>query len=237
MLDAADRIAMISGANRGIGRALAEALYAEGYRLSLGVRDPKSLNGLLSGFEKDRVLAVRFDATRRETHAAWVDATVARFGRVDVLINNAGTNRRVTIMDDDDAGLDELWQINCKSPLALIRLAMPHLAASGQGRVVNVASLSGKRVRNDNVGYAMTKFAVVGMTHAVRQLGWDKGVRATAVCPSFVQTDMTADSTQIARADMTSPADLAKVVATIIALPNTASIAEVVVNCRLEDMV
>ena len=83
----------------------------------------------------------------------------------------------------------------------------------------------------------MSKFAVVALTHAVRRLGWEKGVRATALCPSFVRTDMTAGTAHIAAELMSDPADLAELVATVLALPNTASIAELLVNCRLEDMV
>lgn len=235
MLDPTNRVVMISGASRGIGLAIAEALLARGYRLSLGLRTPDKLPASLA-HGGDRVFAARYDASHRATHAAWVDATAARFGGIDVLINNAGTNRRVTLMDDDDDGLDELWRVNCKAPLNMIRLALPHLETSGSGRIVNVASLSGKRVRNDNVGYAMSKFAVMALTHAARLKGWDKGVRATAVCPSFVATDMTAGVTKIGRGEMISATDLAELVATVIALPNTASVAELLVNCRCEDM-
>lgn len=237
MLEAADRVVMISGANRGIGRAIAETLYARGYKLSLGARDPASLEKTAVGWDAGRVLCGHYVAADRSSHRAWTETTIARFGRIDVLVNNAGTNRRVTIRDDDEEGLDELWRVNCKAPLNMIRLALPHLEASGAGRIINVASLSGKRVKNDNVGYAMSKFAVMALTHAARQIAWDKGVRATAICPSFVRTDMTAGSKKLAPDAMIDPGDLAAVVATVIALPNTASIAEVLVNCRLEDMV
>lgn len=235
MLNPHGRVVMISGASRGIGRELARTLRAQGYSLSLGVRTPEKLAPDLG--DDPNVMLARFDAGDRSTHAAWVAATVARFARLDVLINNAGINRRVSLLDDDEAGLDELWRVNCKTPLNLIRLALPHLAAAGNGRVINVASLSGKRVKNDNVGYAMSKFAVVALTHAVRQHGWAQGIRATAVCPSFVATDMTSGVTKVARHEMTAPADLAALIATVIALPNTASVAELMVNCRLEDMV
>jgi NAD(P)-dependent dehydrogenase (short-subunit alcohol dehydrogenase family) len=113
---------------------------------------------------------------------------------------------------------------------------MPYLKKSGSGRVVNLSSLSGKRVKNGYAGYAMSKFAVIALTHAVRRLGWDDGVRATAICPSFVATDMTAQVTAVARDEMIQPSDLAELVATALALPNNAVVAELLVNCRLEDM-
>jgi len=99
-----------------------------------------------------------------------------------------------------------------------------------------MSSLSGKRVKNLHAGYAMSKFAVVALTHAVRRVGWDAGVRATVICPGFVATDMTAGVTAVSRGDMIQPADLAELVATAIALPNNAVVAEILVNCRLEDM-
>ena len=168
--------------------------------------------------------------------AAWVDASVAAFGRIDVLVNNAGSNERVGLMDDDEAALDRLWAINVKAPLRMTRLCMPHLEAVGRGRIINLSSLSGKRVRNPNVGYNMTKFAVMGLTHTTRHVGWDKGVRATAVCPSFVETEMTSNVTKIARDEMIRPETLAGLIRTAIELPNTAAMAEMLVNCRLEDM-
>jgi len=83
----------------------------------------------------------------------------------------------------------------------------------------------------------MSKFAVMALTHSLRRLGWEKGIRATALCPSFVRTDMTTGSSRIAAELMSDPKDIAELVATLIALPNTAAVAELLVNCRLEDMV
>ncbi len=237
MIDLTDKVFLITGANRGIGLRCAEALHARGARLSLGVRDRKSLDGFHDRQGSDRIHIGQYIAEDWASHAAWVDDTVARFGRIDGLINNAGISLDVTLRNADEASLDRIWAVNCKAPLNMIRLALPHLEASGAGRVVNVASMSGKRVRNDNVAYNMSKFAVVALSHATRRIGWDKGVRVTALCPSFVRTDMTQGATKIAAADMTDPADLAELVATIVSLPNTASVAELLVNCRLEDMV
>jgi NAD(P)-dependent dehydrogenase (short-subunit alcohol dehydrogenase family) len=235
MLDPDGRVIMVSGANRGIGRALAETLHAKGYAVSAGARDAAALAGALAPLAGDRLLCARYDAADRESHRAWVEATLARFGRIDGLVNNAGTSNGFSIEAGEEAELDALFAINVKGPLFLTRLCLPHLRASGAGRVVNVASLSGKRVRNDNVAYAMTKFALMALTHGVRRAGWDDGVRATALCPGFVATDLTADVTKVAREEMIDAGDLAELAATVIALPNTASVAELLVNCRHED--
>jgi len=237
MLDPKTRVVMISGANRGIGRAIAETLAAQGYMVSLGARDAAAFSRAIEGFEPSRTLVSRYDALEKGSAAAFVAATIARFGRIDVLVNNAGVSSTMTIRDDDEAELDRVLAVNVKGPLALVRAALPHLEACGAGRILNVASMSGKRVRNDNVAYNLSKFAVVALTHAARRIAWDKGVRATALCPSFVRTDMTAGATKIGRNEMTDPDDLAALAAAVIALPNTASVAELLVNCRLEDMV
>ena len=230
MLDPAGRVAMVSGASRGIGRAVMERLLTRGFRVSAGVRNPQALPG------DDRLSVHRYDAAREDAAGEWVAATMARFGRIDALINAAGINPVATLTDPDERALDALWLINVKGPLRVVRAALPHLAASGEGRVVNLASLSGKRVRNANIGYAMSKFAVLALTHAIRREGWDRGIRATALCPGFVATDMTSEVTAWPHEKMTSAADLAVLVETMLLLPNTATVAELLVNCRLEDM-
>jgi NADP-dependent 3-hydroxy acid dehydrogenase YdfG len=226
------RVIMVSGANRGIGRAIASALNDAGYTLSLGARDPARLAAMSDGWRPDRVMAARYDAEDRATHRRWVDETVARFGRIDGLVNNAGMVVRVTVEDEKDDVLDRMWAVNVKAPLSMIRLTLPHLRKSGAGRIVNVASIAGKAVYNNNVGYAMTKFAVMALSHATRRAGWDDGVRCTALCPGFVATDMTADVQTFPHERMMAPADIAEIVTTLLALSNNASIAELVVNCR-----
>jgi NADP-dependent 3-hydroxy acid dehydrogenase YdfG len=223
---------MISGANRGIGLAIARTLYDAGYSLSLGARDPASFADVTSGWAPDRVLTGRYDAQDKPTHSQWVAATVERFGRLDGLVNNAGIMEDVSVEDDNDDALDRMWAVNVKAPLSMIRLALPHLRQSGAGRVVNVASLAGKAVYGGGIGYSMTKFAAVAFSHATRHAGWEDGVRCTALCPGYVSTDMTAAVESTPFDQMIAPGDLAEVVATVLALSNTASIAELVINCR-----
>ncbi|RAH97745.1 short-chain dehydrogenase [Acuticoccus sediminis] len=236
MLEPEGRVIMISGASRGIGLAAARTLLGKGYTVSAGARNPDAMAAAIPDAPDGRFLAVRYDAEDRATYQAWIEATVAQFGRIDGLVNNAGTSNRFTIESGDEADLDQLFTINIKGPLYMTRLALPHLRKAGSGRIVNVASLSGKRVKNDNIAYAMTKHALIALTHGTRRIGWEDGVRATSVCPSFVATDLTAGVTAVTREEMIDPDDLAELIATAIALPNNAVMAEMLVNCRLEDL-
>ena len=232
------RVILISGANRGIGHAIAERLYADGYSLGLGARRPDSLKPLLDRMEKTRAFGHAYDAGNAGSAAKWVAATTEHFGRIDGVINNAGIGHDFSVESEDEALLDEMWEVNSKGPLRVIRAAYPMLKASGSGRVINIVSLSGKRVPTGvYAGYCMSKFATMALTHAVRYSGWQDGIRATAICPGYVATDMTADVTSIAPADMIQPGAIASLVATVLSLPNSASVVEIPVNCRLEHSV
>ena len=235
MLDPAGRVIMVSGASRGIGRAIAERLLDKGYTLSLGARTPEALRADLGDTAPERLLCCRYVAEDRATHESWLAETLERFERLDGLVNNAGGTVDFTIEEGEEANLDHLWAVNVKGPLFMTRLCLPHLKAAGNGRIVNVSSLSGKRVRNENVAYNMSKYALMALTHGSRRLGWEDGVRVTALCPSFVRTDLTAGTNKISPEEMIDPGDLAELAATVIALPNTAAVAELLVNCRLED--
>jgi len=228
-MDPAGRVAMVSGAARGIGRAVTERLLAAGYTVSAGVRDASRLPA------HDRLTAHAFEASAPGSAEAWVAATIARHGRIDALVNAAGINPRAAMLDADETNFDAMWTVNAKGPMRVIRAAWPHLVAAGEGRVVNIASLSGKCVRNENLGYAMSKFAVMALTQEVRRQGWDHGIRATAVCPGFVDTDMTSHVTKVGRDAMSRPEDIAALIESVLRLPNNATVAELLVNCRHED--
>lgn len=230
-------VAMITGASRGIGAAIAQALAERGYALSLGLRDPSSLPESLAQYDP---LVVPYDAGKPEDARAFVVATEERFGRIDALVNNAGIAGPLELMpeepqpdDEMEDMLEALLSINIKAPFRLTRAALPALCRSGAGRVIVLASASGKRVLGLNAGYQMTKHAAVALSHAARRAGWDQGVRACVVCPGFVATDLTLRH-DLPRHEITQPEDLGRLVAEVVTLPNTASVSELVVNWRYE---
>jgi NADP-dependent 3-hydroxy acid dehydrogenase YdfG len=234
-IQTAGRVVMLSGATRGIGAAIAARLHADGYRLSLGVRNPAKLDPVLAA-DRERVLVAHYDALDADSPAKWVAATLERFGQIDVLINNAGILLEITFDRGEDDALDQMWDVNVKGPYRTIRAAMPELKKSGRGRVINVASTDGKRYRpTDSIGYSMTKHAVMALTHATRFEGWDSGVRATAVCPGAVNTELIAHFASASPvSDRLSPETVADTIAFLLTLPNNATVAELVLNTRLE---
>lgn len=231
---------MISGASRGIGEAIAKKLLDDGYRASLGVRDVAATTKRFSSFARDDLLIERFDASVPGTARSWLDQTLQKFGKLDVLVNNAGIWRQVNFDTGDDDDLDALWAVNVKGPFRLTRHALPHLRACGTGRIVNIASTDGVRFRDAtcSVGYTMSKHALVAMSHAARQFGYADGVRVTALCPGAVSTELVAGVPGVTpAAEQLSPATVAHIVATILALPNNASVAWMPVNTRLESTI
>lgn len=234
MIDVQGRVMMVSGANRGIGAALAKAYARDGWSLSLGSRDPESLQTTVEDIDPQRVTCHAYDARDPAAARSWIEHTLDHFGRLDGLTNNAAVAHMAPLFDLAEADLDDMWQVNVIAPLRLLRLAVPHLSATGEGRVVSLISMSGKRVRGTFApGYSITKHAALALHHAVRHATFDQGIRATAVCPGFVATDMV-DGLGPAQVDKTQPEDLAETVATMVRLPNTANVPELMMVCEPE---
>ncbi|MFP6708858.1 MAG: SDR family NAD(P)-dependent oxidoreductase [Alphaproteobacteria bacterium] len=231
-LDPEGRVIMLTGANRGIGAAIAARLLGDGYRLSLGARSP----GDIVAAAGDNCLHAHFDAMDPESPKLWAAATVAQFGRIDGLINNSGVAASLGFEDGDEANLDRMLEVNLKAPCRLIRAALAQLGASGSGGIVNITSLTGMRFKRGSPGYAMSKFAAMGLSSAARSLLWDDGIRVTAVAPGPVNMDIMPNAGGLKRDDATQPETIADVAAMVLAMPNNASVATVPINAMYEPL-
>ncbi|MGY8993584.1 MAG: SDR family NAD(P)-dependent oxidoreductase [Rhodospirillales bacterium] len=231
MIKVAERVVMLSGATKGIGQAIAARLHADGYRLSLGARNPGHLDASLRA-DSERVISTTYDAlSGREAAQAWVDATIHKFGKIDALINNAGMQIRTGFETASEGEFDAIMTVNAKAPFMLSQAAWPHLKAAGQSKVVNIVSLSGVRVKpTTSALYAMTKHATLAMSHSLRQLGWNDGIRVTAVLPGAVVTPMTTDKMDLPLDKMMAPESIADAVAYVMLQPQNASVSMLPVN-------
>lgn len=233
------RTILISGASRGIGRAMAERALEDGHRISLGLRQPGDLQGTkldptLVG--ADRVQLVPYDAKDPDAAVRWVAAATNHFAGFDSLIHCAGILRPTPLLFSEQQRdePEELWRVNVMGPWWLTRAAWPQLVAHGDGRIQVLVSMSGKRSKGRWAGYASSKFALMGLCQTMRNEGWEFGIRVTAICPDWVNTDMVSGITAVPSSDMTQPEDLAALSSRLLELPRSAVPFELAVSCLPE---
>jgi NADP-dependent 3-hydroxy acid dehydrogenase YdfG len=218
------RVALVTGASRGIGAAVARSLAAEGVKLGLASR---------SGDNAGIPDAVALPADVRDPVAldAIVAATVDRFGGLDILVVNAGVGAYGPFLDLPPEDLEEMIDVNVKGALYAIRSALPHLVQSEAADIVTVASEAGRRGLPYEAVYCASKFAQIGLTRALDHELREQGVRATNVAPGGVATDFamghgrTPDMPQLA--GMMSPEDVAEAVLFVLTRPRNHRILEV----------
>jgi short-subunit dehydrogenase len=192
-----DRAAIVTGASRGIGLALAEALGEEGFGLTITARKPETLERTASelrekGFEVEHVAANMGDEDAIRTV---VQRHRERYGRLDVLVNNAGVGIGATAADHQTKHIDMQLAVNLRAIVLFYRESLDLLRAAGaehrNALVVNMASLAGKSPQPWLSVYAATKAGVVAYTVAMNKELSNDGVKSVAFCPGFVDTDMT----------------------------------------------
>ncbi|MGH9500487.1 MAG: SDR family NAD(P)-dependent oxidoreductase [Terriglobales bacterium] len=185
------KVAIVTGAGTGIGRACALALAREGARLALVGRRKKKLEDL-AGEIGSAAIAVAGDVSRKADIDGLVARTVAEFGGIQILLNNAGVLHPGTVEQISEEQWDETFNINVRGLWLLTRTALPHLRKAGGGSIINVASVLGVNGARNRASYAASKAAVVLLTKCMAIDHGHENIRANAICPSYVETDMTA---------------------------------------------
>jgi NADP-dependent 3-hydroxy acid dehydrogenase YdfG len=217
------KAALVTGASRGIGRAVAQMLAAAGVGLGLASRSGDDL-GL------DNVVARPCDVRNPADLEAIVGETVDRFGRLDILVANAGVGAYGPFLELSPEHLEEMIDVNVKGTLYAVRAALPHLLESGEADLVTIASEAGRRGLPLEAVYCASKFAQVGFTRAMDHELRERGVRCTNICPGGVATDFamgrgrTSEMPELT--GMMSAEDVAEVVLFALTRPRTHRILE-----------
>lgn len=217
--------ALVTGGSSGIGLAIAAMLGVEGYDLTLAARTPERLEEAAGRLG---ATAVPADVSQEQDCLRLVESHVAAHGGLDVLVNSAGVGIAGTIAETSTKRFDLQHAVNVRGAFVLMREAMPHLRAS-RGYVVNVASIAGTIPTPGLSAYGSSKAALIALTRSLNREEAASGVRATALCPAFVDTPMT-EWTALPGDAMIQPEDCAEIVRALLRLSPAARVPVVVVE-------
>jgi NAD(P)-dependent dehydrogenase (short-subunit alcohol dehydrogenase family) len=200
--DFAGRVAIVTGAARGLGRAAAERLHARGAAVAVHVRDAARAASFAAELG-ERAFAVDGDLAEEGVPARIVERTVARFGRLDILVNNAALPLTTRFENISAEEWRRAFEVNLTAPFLLIRAAVPAMKAQRYGRVVNVSSTAGRMVSTlGGAHYTASKTGLLGLTRAAAKELGVHGITVNAVCPGMIDTELTRESASDERLEL-----------------------------------
>ncbi len=231
------RVAIVTGAGRGIGRAVALELARAGYSLCLAARSRDELEETRrqSGLPPERALIVLVDLAAEEAPDQLIDAALDCYGKIDVLVNNAGwAPPRTPLLKLRPVDVDRMIAVNLRAPIALTRLAAAAMTPRNAGTIVNVASSAAIRMPAGEAVYAATKAALIAFTragfHELRQ----SGLKLAVIVPGLVDTALIPNNKRLDRTAMLSTAEVARAVMQIVNSPAGACPVEVTLEPQLD---
>lgn len=226
-------VALVTGASRGIGREIAEALAAKGYRLILVARNAERLRQAAQTLTKRHAVDVRVvavDLRAFEDVATAISREIAEMGRLDVVVNAAGVFHFGTTglaMDE----MDDLLTINVKAVHNICRICLDALKRANAPHIFNISSIAGVEGFAPIGGYAASKFAIVGYGQSLAQELVGEGIKVTTLCPDIVDTDMSIGSGLMGN-QMISPSDIGKAVEFVLSLSECAIVDQMTIKCK-----
>ena len=191
-MELSGQVAIVTGAGRGIGRATALELAQMGADIVVAELDREGAERTaaeVKGLGR-RVSVVRTDVTSRDDLTTMADRARAEFGRIDVLVNNAGIYRAAAPLDVTEEHWDAIMNVNAKAVFFATQAVLPTMIAQKRGAIVSLASMAGKIGNRNNLPYNASKAAVISMTKSLALAHAADGIRVNCVCPGFVETDM-----------------------------------------------
>ena len=193
---AGDRVALVTGAARGQGAAIAARLIEDGFRVVACDLLVEELAGAVAALGGDRMAAVALDVTSADQWAAAVRTAVDRFGGLTTLVNNAGVLHRAALSDETAAEFEECWRVNCLGPFLGIQAVLPHLRGAEGAAIVNTCSTGAIRPFPNHGAYGSSKWALRGLTQVAAAELACAGIRVNSVFPGAVATPMLDEATQ-----------------------------------------
>jgi NAD(P)-dependent dehydrogenase (short-subunit alcohol dehydrogenase family) len=193
-IDGAGRSALVTGASRGIGRAIAVGLAHAGFDLALNdiARQADELTSVAAEIKAlgRRAVPVIADVSRKEEVTAMAHQAVAELGAIDAIVNNAGILITNTVEELREEQWDAVLDVNAKGTFLVVQAFLPHLRARKYGRIVNIASIGGKQGAPLQAHYSASKAAVMGFTRVLAQEVGPDGITANCICPGIIVTEM-----------------------------------------------
>ena len=227
------KVALITGASSGIGRASALALAEEGANLILTARRQERLEEIKTKVEKagGKIVGITGDATQEDTAKKCVDAAVKTFGTLDILINNVGIGNYKDLVDTSAAEYDEMMDTNVRSTFLFSRHTVPFMIKQGSGTILMISSMAGIYGFAGEAVYSATKFAQVGFAQSLDKELRPKGIRVGVICPGGVKTEFAIGKGRteksVASSGMLDPEDVAGAVVLACTQSKNARIIEV----------
>ncbi len=235
-----EQVAIITGAGRGIGRAIALALARRDMNLCLAARTSAELEQTcsLAKLAPDRVLVFPVDLARAEGPNELAGAVIRRFGRIDMLVNNAGwATARKVLVDVSEGELDRMLALNLRAPISLTRIAAREMIRLGQGgTIVSVASVAALKAPAREAIYAAAKAGLIAFTRATFAELRSYGIKVSAIIPGLVNTSLIPPNRALDRGRMLAPEDVAAAVMQILDAPAGACPLEIILEPLYDPM-
>lgn len=196
MKELKDKVIWITGASSGIGEAMAYKMAKEGAKLVLSARRKEELERVKNacGLLENDILVLPLDVENFESFESLKDTVVAKFGRIDILFNNAGISQRGGVLESDLSVFQKIININLMGVVALTKAVLPQMIKQNAGHIVVTSSLSGKLGSPMRSGYCASKHALHGFFDALRAEVYENNVKVTMICPGYIQTDISVNA-------------------------------------------
>jgi len=223
------KIALVTGAGRGIGKAIAVSLAKSGCRLILAARTREQLDDVAKTIGNEAVV-IPTDLTRDDELDRLVEQSSNAWGSVDILINNAGWGKRAPVIRANVQDWDQTLRLNLRAPMILAQKLLPAMVAKGEGAVINMGSVSGKSGEANGAAYSASKFGLIGFTQSLYEEVKEYGIKVAVILPGYVDTPMIPPVKNLDRSKMIQAADVAQAVLYILNAPSTSCPVEITIR-------